>query len=119
MHEKGKENWIGEQCSESEENLKKNNSRRAYQLVKPDYSEITKELLPSKTAQENASQKNEKYKTRLTKYWSELHNHETNGGPLILNCPQIDTEDDYSILRKNKQTNKQKNKNKNKKWRLQ
>ena len=31
---KAKENWIGEQCSESEENMRKNNSKRAYQLVK-------------------------------------------------------------------------------------
>ena len=31
---KAKENWIGEQCSEIEENLKKNNSKRAYELVK-------------------------------------------------------------------------------------
>ena len=29
-----KENWIGEQCCEIEENLRKNNSKRAYQLVK-------------------------------------------------------------------------------------
>ena len=29
-----KENWIGEQCSEIEENLRKNNSKKAYQLVK-------------------------------------------------------------------------------------
>ena len=29
---KAKENWIGEQCSEIEENLRKNNSKRAYQL---------------------------------------------------------------------------------------
>ena len=29
-----KENWIGEQCSETGKNLRKNNSRRAYQLVK-------------------------------------------------------------------------------------
>ena len=29
-----KENWIGEQCSEIEENLRKNNSMRSYQLVK-------------------------------------------------------------------------------------
>ena len=28
------ENWIGAQCSEIEENLRKNNSKRAYQLVK-------------------------------------------------------------------------------------
>ena len=31
---KAKENWIGEQCSETEENLRKNNSKGAYQLVK-------------------------------------------------------------------------------------
>ena len=31
---KAKENWIGEQCSEIEENMRKNNSKRAYQLVK-------------------------------------------------------------------------------------
>ena len=31
---KAKENWIGEQCSETKENLRKNNSKRAYQLVK-------------------------------------------------------------------------------------
>ena len=31
---KAKENWIGEHGSEIEENLRKNNSKRAYQLVK-------------------------------------------------------------------------------------
>ena len=31
---KAKEDWIGDQCSEIEENLRKNNSERAYQLVK-------------------------------------------------------------------------------------
>ena len=31
---KAKENWIEEQCSEIEENLRKNNSKRAYQLMK-------------------------------------------------------------------------------------
>ena len=32
--EKAKENWIGEQCGEIEESLRKSNSKRAYQLVK-------------------------------------------------------------------------------------
>ena len=36
-----KENWIGEQCSEIEENLRKNNSKRAYQL---DHCETVKNL---------------------------------------------------------------------------
>ena len=31
---KARDNWTGEQCSEIEENLRKNNSKRAYQLVK-------------------------------------------------------------------------------------
>ena len=31
---KAKENWMGEQCSEIEEIRRKNNSKRAYQLVK-------------------------------------------------------------------------------------
>ena len=31
---KAKENRIGEQCSETEENLRKNNSKREHQLVK-------------------------------------------------------------------------------------
>ena len=31
---KAKENWIGEQCSEIEDNLRKKNSKWAYQLEK-------------------------------------------------------------------------------------
>ena len=31
---KAQEKWIGERCSEIEENLRKNNSKRAYELVK-------------------------------------------------------------------------------------
>ena len=31
--QKAKESWIGEQCSQIEENLRKNNSKRTYQLV--------------------------------------------------------------------------------------
>ena len=58
---KAKENWIGEQCSEIEENLRKNNSERAYQLVK-DLTTVNQEkLLLSKIVQENALQKNEIY----------------------------------------------------------
>ena len=50
-----------EQCSEIEENLRKNNSKRAYQLVK-DLTTVKKgKLLQSKTAQEIALQKNERF----------------------------------------------------------
>ena len=52
---KAKENWIGEQCSEIEENMRKNNSKRAYQLMKD-----KGKLLLSKIVQENVWQKNER-----------------------------------------------------------
>ena len=55
---KAKENWIGEQHRQIEENLRKNNSKRAYQLLE---DLITVKLLLSKIVQENASQKTERY----------------------------------------------------------
>ena len=53
---KAKENWIGEQSSEIEENMRKNNSKRAYQLMKD-----KGKLLLSKIVQENASQRSDRY----------------------------------------------------------
>ena len=53
---KAKENWIGEQCSEIEEKLRKNNSKRAYQHVK-DLNTVKQ----GKIVQENASQKSDRY----------------------------------------------------------
>ena len=58
---KAKENWIGEQCSETEETLRKNNSKRAYQLVKELINVNKGKLLLSKIVKENASQKNDRY----------------------------------------------------------
>ena len=37
---------------------------------------------------------------RWTEYCSELYNHKADGDPLVLNCPQTDTEDDHPIPRK-------------------
>ena len=58
---KAKGNWIGELCSKIEENLRKNNSKRAYQLVKDLTTVKQEKLLLSKIVEENASQKNERY----------------------------------------------------------
>ena len=58
---KAKENWIGEQCGEIEENLRKNNSKKAYQLVKDLTTVKQGKRLLSKIVQENASQKNDRY----------------------------------------------------------
>ena len=101
---KAKENWIGEQCSEIEENLRKNNSKRAYQLVK----DLTT-VKPGKasTAQDRSGKcltEEREILNRRTEYCFELYNHKTNGDPSIENCPQSHTEDDHPILRKEVET---------------
>ena len=58
---KVKESWIGEQCSEIEDSLKKNNCKRAYQLVKDLTTVKQGKLLLSKIVQENASQESDRY----------------------------------------------------------
>ena len=58
---RGKENWIGEQCVEFEENLRKSNSKSAYQLEKDLTTVKQGKRLLSKIVQENALQKKERY----------------------------------------------------------
>ena len=88
---KAKENWMGEQCSETEENLRKNNSKRAYQLVK----DLTTAKQGKATTVQDCSGKclTEKRQilNRWTEYCSELYNYEANGDSSALNCPQTDT----------------------------
>ena len=76
---KAKENGIGEQCSEIEENLKKNNSKRAYQLVK----DLTTVKQGKATTVQDRSGKclteEREILNRWTEYCSELYSHKTNG----------------------------------------
>ena len=97
---KAKENWVGEKCNEIEENLRKNNSKRAYQLVK---GLTTVKLGKATTVQDRSG----KYLTeerqilnRWTEYCSKLYNHKASGDPLVLNCTQTDTEDDHPSFAK-------------------
>ena len=97
---KAKENWIGEQCSEIEENLRKNNSKRAYQLAK----DLTTVKQGKATTVQNGSGKclteEREILNRWTECYTELYNHKANGDPSVLDCSQTDTEDDHHILRK-------------------
>ena len=97
---KAKENWIGEQCSEIEENCRKNNSKKAYQLVK----DLTTVKQGKATTVQDRSEKclteERQILNRWTEYCSELYNYKAHGDPSVLNCPQTDTEDDHPILRR-------------------
>ena len=89
---------IGEQCSETEENLRKNNSKRACQLVK----DLTNVKQGKATTFQDRSGKclteERQIPNRWTEYCSELYNYKANGDPSVLNCPQTHTEDDHLIL---------------------
>ncbi|WP_419602720.1 hypothetical protein, partial [Thiolapillus sp.] len=78
---KAKENWIGEQYSETEENLRKNNSKRAYQLVK----DLTTVKQGKVTTVQDRSGKclteERQILNRWTEHCSELYNHKADGDP--------------------------------------
>ena len=97
---KAKENWIGEQCSEIEENLRKNKSKRAYQLMK---NLTTVKRGKATTVQDHSGKRlteEREILNRWTEYCNELNNHKANGDPSVLDCPQTDKEDDHPILHK-------------------
>ena len=73
-----KENWIGEQCSEIKENLRKNNCKRVYKLVK-DLTTLKKGK--TNTVQDRSGQcltEEQQTLNRWTEYCSELYNHKAN-----------------------------------------
>ena len=97
---KAKENWIGEQSGETEENLRENNSKKVYQLMK----DLTTAKQDKATTVQDRSGKclteERQVLNRWIEYCFEVHNHKTNGDPSVLNCPQTHTEDDHPIPHK-------------------
>ena len=96
---KAKEDWIGAQCEEIETCLNKNNSKRAYQLVK----DLTSEKQGrSSTIQDKSGKcltEEKEILSRWTEYCSELYNYESCGDSAVLDCSQPPKEDLQPILR--------------------
>ena len=96
---KAKEDWIGAQCEEIETCLNKNNSKRAYQLVK----DLTSEKQGrSSTIQDKSGKcltEEKEILSRWTEYYSELYNYESCGDNTVLDCSQPPEEDLQQILR--------------------
>ena len=93
-----KETWIQGQCQEVEACLRKNNSKKAYQLVK---DLTTEKHCKSTTIQDKSgkcfTEENE-ILNRWTEYCSDLNNYETDGDPVVQDCPQIPYEEHHPIL---------------------
>ena len=82
------------------ENLRKNNNKRVYQLVK---DLTTVKQGKATTVQDHSGKcltEEQQMLSRWTEYCSELYSHKANRDPSVLNCPWTDTEDDHPILRK-------------------
>ena len=96
---KAKEDWIGAQCEEIETCLNKNNSKRAYQLVKDLTSEKQgrSSTIQDKSGKCLTEEKN--ILSRWTEYCSELYNYESCGDNALLDCSQPPEEDLQPILR--------------------
>ena len=96
---KAKEDWIGAQCEEIETCLNKNNSKRAYQLVK----DLTSEKQGrSSTIQDKSGKcltEEKEILSRWTEYCSEMYNYESCGDNTVLDCSQPPEEDLQPILR--------------------
>ena len=94
-----KENWIEEQCEEIYINLTKNNTKRAYQIVK----DLTTTKKGRASTIQNKSGKSltedQEILTRWTEYCSDLYNHETQGDCAVLTGPHSTNQDDLPILR--------------------
>ena len=93
-----KETWIEEQCQCIEENLQKNNSKKAFQLVK--------ELTGSKEGRNTAIQdkagecltEEQDIPKRWTEYCSQLYTHTTTGDSKVLDILPSTNNDSYPIL---------------------
>ena len=94
-----KETWIQGQCQEVEACLRKNNNKKAYQLVK----DLTTEKQGKSTTIQDKSGKclteENEIINKWTEYCSDLHNYKTDGDPIELDCPQIPDEEHHPILR--------------------
>ena len=85
---KAKGDWIGAQCEEIKTCQNKNNSKRAYQLVK----DLTSEKQGrSSTIQDKSGKcltEKQEILSRWTEYFPELHNYESCGDNAVLDCSQ-------------------------------
>ena len=96
---KAKEIWIEEQCQGIEENLQKNNSKKAYQLVKKLTSSKQGRTTTIHDKTGKCLTEEQDILKRWTEYCSELYTHTTTGDPKVLDVPPPINNDSYPILR--------------------
>jgi len=96
---KAKDDWISEKCKDIGNNLSKNNSKKAYELVKelPSTKQERSTVIQNKKG-EPLTEEGDILK-RWTEYCSELYNYKTNGDPEFTRANESSDNDSDNILR--------------------
>ena len=94
-----KEDWVQKQCTAVEENLKRNNSKKAYQTVKELTQQRQSRISTIQDKEGNCLTEEKDILNRWTEYCTELYNHQTNGDPNVITGQESTNEDDHPILR--------------------
>ena len=96
---KAKENWIGEQCQNIDDCLKKNNSKKAYKLVQDLTGTKQERTTTMQYKGGTCLTENEDILKRWTEYCSELYNYRATGDPEVLKVPPATNNANHFILR--------------------
>ena len=96
---KAKMNWIEEQCQEIEDSLKKNTSKKTYQLVKDLTSTKQGRTTTIQDKDGKCLTEEQDILKRWSEYCSELYNYRATGDQEVLNVPPATDNDNYPILR--------------------
>ena len=96
---KAKMNWTEEQCQDIEDSMKKNNSKKTYQLVKDLTSPKQGRTTTIQDKDGKCLTEEQDILKRWSEYCSELYNFRATGDPEVLNVPPATDNDNYPILR--------------------
>ena len=96
---KAKINWIEEQCQDIEDSMKKNNSKKIYQLVKDLTSTKQGRTTTIQDKDGKCLTEEQDILKRWSEYCTELYNFRATGDPEVLNVPPATDNDNYPILR--------------------
>ena len=96
---KAKETWIEEQCQGIDDSLKRNNSKKAYQLVKKLTSKKQERPTTIQDKQGKIQTEEQEILGRWTEYCADLYQHKANGDAEVLNVPPATDTDLHPILR--------------------
>ena len=96
---KAKESWIDVQCQDIEDNIRKNDSKKAYQLVKTLTSPKQGKTNTIQDKEGNCPTETSDILNRWTEWCAELHSHTVVGDPEVLTVPLVTDTDNYPILR--------------------